>query len=220
MHPLDLAEARQPFRTAWLIGAVTSLPVATLVAVIIWFAAHSYVVPLMAGAVIFGFGQLASAAFKDRAWGFIPPESQDRQRPLPATWELGSGLALGLVLAIALLLLTFRLDQADVPVVVREFTFGMSACAGLLVLGDFVARVIRGQRERRYLLFSLPAVVAVLGVLVVAPIILFDSSLPGSFTTVGWGVAAMLLAGAVVAAWKLLQDRGSGGRHPGLSQNQ
>ena len=49
VHPLDLPQARRPFRTAWLIGALTSPPVAALVAVIIWFASHSYLVPLVAG---------------------------------------------------------------------------------------------------------------------------------------------------------------------------
>ena len=93
VHPLDLPQARRPFRTAWLIGALTSPPVAALVAVIIWFASRSYLVPLVAGAAMVGFGQLAGRAYREQAWGFIPRRRQDRRRPLPALWELGAGLA-------------------------------------------------------------------------------------------------------------------------------
>ena len=49
VHPLDLPEARRPFRTAWLIGALTSPPVGALAAVIIWFASHDYASPVLAG---------------------------------------------------------------------------------------------------------------------------------------------------------------------------
>jgi hypothetical protein len=96
VHPLDLRQARRPFRSSWLIGALTSPPVAALAAVVIWFASHNYLVPLIAGAAILGFGQLASRVYQDQAWAFIPRKRQDRQRPLPALWELGAGLALGI----------------------------------------------------------------------------------------------------------------------------
>jgi hypothetical protein len=135
VHPLDLPEARRPFRTAWLIGALTSPPVGALAAVVIWFASRNYLVPLVAGAAIIGFGQLASGVFREQAWAFIPRKRQDRQRPLPVSWELGSGLVLAAVLALALLLVTFRLARPDVSVEVRAFTFGMGAAAGLLVVG-------------------------------------------------------------------------------------
>jgi hypothetical protein len=123
VHPLDVPQARRPFRTAWLIGALTSPPVGALAAVIIWFASHNYLAPLLAGAAIIVFGQLASRVYREQAWAFIPRKRQDRQRPLPMAWELGSGLALAVVLAVALLLVTFRLNQPDVSAQVREFTF-------------------------------------------------------------------------------------------------
>jgi hypothetical protein len=63
VHPLDLPRARRPFRISWLIGALTSPPVAALAAVIIWFASHNYLVPLIAGAAILGFGQLAGRVY-------------------------------------------------------------------------------------------------------------------------------------------------------------
>jgi hypothetical protein len=46
--------------------------VAALAAVIVWFASHSYLVPLIAGAAILGFGQLASHQYRDKAWAFSP----------------------------------------------------------------------------------------------------------------------------------------------------
>jgi hypothetical protein len=208
IHPLDLPQARRPFRTAWLIGALTSPPMGALAAVIIWFASHNYLVPLLAGAAIIGFGQLASRVYQEQAWAFIPRKRQDRQRPLPLSWELGSGLALAVVLALALLLVTFRLEQLDVSVQVREFTFGMAAAAGLLVLVDFAARLLgaRGPARRR-VLFRLPGVLAVAGSLVVAYGVLFGSAGPGTPATVLWGAAAMLVAGAGVGIWKLVRRR-------------
>jgi hypothetical protein len=89
VHPLDLPQARRPFRTSWLIGARTSPPVAALVAVIVWFASHNYLVPLVAGAAIVGFGELAGRVYREQAWAFIPRRRQDRRRPRPALWELG-----------------------------------------------------------------------------------------------------------------------------------
>jgi hypothetical protein len=106
--------------------------VAALAAVILWFAGHNFLVPLIAGAAVLGFGQLAGRQYRDMAWAFIPRKRQDRRRPLPAPWELGAGLALAAVLAAVLLLVALRLDQPDVSGGVRAFTFGMSAMAGLL----------------------------------------------------------------------------------------
>jgi hypothetical protein len=203
VHPLDLPQARRPFRTAWLIGALTSPPMGALAAVIIWFASHDYLVPLLAGAAIIGFGQLASGVFREQAWAFIPRKRQDRQLPLPLSWELGSGLALAAVLAVALLLVTFRLARPDVSVGVRAFTFGMGAAAGLLVVADFAIKLLqyRGPARRR-VLFPLPGVLAAVGSLVVAYGVLFGSAGPGAPATLLWGAAAMLVAGAGVGIWK------------------
>jgi hypothetical protein len=204
VHPLDLPEARRLFRTSWLIRALTGPPVGALAAVVVWFASRSYLVPLAAGAATIGFGRLAGRVFEQQAWALIPPRRRDRRRPLPASWELGSGLVLAAVLAVALLLVAFRLDRPDVAVGVREFTFGMGAAAGLLVAADVAARLLRHRgRARRRVLFPLPAVVAVLAGLAVAYGVLFDPSGPGSPATVGWGMALMLAAAAGVGIWKL-----------------
>ena len=120
VHPLDVREARKPFRTSWLIGALTSPAVGLSVATIIWFGTHSYVVPLIAGVAIVGLGALTGRVFQDQAWAFIPRRRQDRQRSLPLPWELGSALVLAAVLSVALLLLALRLDRPDVSAGVRE----------------------------------------------------------------------------------------------------
>jgi len=74
--------------------------------------------------------------------------SATRSRPICQGWELGSGLALAVVLAVALLSVTFRVNQPDGSDQVREFTFGMGAAAGLLVMVDFAAKLL-GSRGRR-----------------------------------------------------------------------
>jgi hypothetical protein len=213
VHPLDLPQARRPFRTAWLIGALTSPPVGALAAAIVWFASHSWVAPLLAGAAIVGFGRLASGIYQEQAWAYIPRKRQDRRRPLPAAWELGAGLALAAVLAVALVLVAFRLDRPDVAAGVRELTFGMGAAAGLLVVADVATRPLRfrGQAGRR-VLYPLPGVVAVLGSLALAWGVLFGTAGPASPATVAWGAVLMLAAGAAVGGWKLVQGRrGTGG---------
>jgi hypothetical protein len=44
VHPLDVPEASRPFRTSWLIGALTSPAFGLCVAAIIWFGAGNWVV--------------------------------------------------------------------------------------------------------------------------------------------------------------------------------
>ena len=111
--------------------------------------------------------------------------------------------------------MTVRLDQPDVSIQVRDFTFGMAAAAGLLVLVDFAAKLLgsRGPARRR-VLYPLPGVVAVAGSLGIAYGVLFGSAGPGAPATVLWGAAAMLVAGAGVGIWKLLD----GGRRTRLRQ--
>ena len=208
VHPLDLPEARGLFRKSWLVASLTSPPVGLCVAGIIWFASQNFVVPLIAGAVIIGFGMLASRFFRNEAWAFIPRKRQDRQRLLPVTWELGASLAFTAVLAVTLLLVTLRLDQPDVPVEIREFTFGMSAAAGLMTLADVVGKLLRYRgTERRRALFMVPGAVAVIGSIVVAYGVWFGSAGPGAWATVLWGVLVMFLAGIGVGIGKYLEHR-------------
>ena len=208
VHPLDLPQARRPFRVSWLIATLTSPPVGLCAAAVLWFAIRNYIGPLTAAAAIIGFGQLASRYHRDQAWAFIPRKRQDRRRPLPATWELMSGLVFAAVLAMALLLLAFRLNRPDVAVGVREFTFGAGAATGLLVVADFIGMLLRHRsRERRRALFMLPAVIAVVAVVAVSYGVLLRAAGAYSSTTVWWGAATMLVAGTGVGIWKYTQHR-------------
>ena len=83
VHPLDLPQARAQFRTGWLIGALTSLPVSALVAAIVGYASGSVLPPIIAFVALAVFGALAGRWYTDRAWDYIPRKRQDRDRPLP-----------------------------------------------------------------------------------------------------------------------------------------
>jgi hypothetical protein len=82
VHPLDLPEARGLFRTGWLIGALTSLPVSALIAAIIAYTTRSAVPPIIAFLALAVLGALAARWHTDRAWDYIPRKRQDRAGPL------------------------------------------------------------------------------------------------------------------------------------------
>jgi hypothetical protein len=202
VHPLDLPEARRPFRTSWIIGSLSSPPIAALVAALVWFASNNYVVPLIAAATIIGFGMLAGRHFEDQAWAYIPRKRQDRGRPLPVSWELFTAFDLALLLAAVLLMSVVWIDRPDVAAEVREFSFGMGAAAGLLVVVDFLIKLVRRRGDaRRQTIMTLPGVIMVAGSVVVGYRVLFDGSGPDSWPTVLWGSALMLLVGAGVGVW-------------------
>ena len=138
VHPLDLPQARGQFRTAWLIGALTSVPVAALVAAIVAYATRNPAPPIIVFLALAVFGAMASRWHRERSWDYIPRKRQDRDRPLPRVWDIASSGVLALVFGIALLLIVFRLDDGDVSAEVLSFTFGMGAVAALLVVGDTV----------------------------------------------------------------------------------
>jgi hypothetical protein len=143
VHPLDLPQARAQFRTAWLIGALTSVPVAALVAAIVAYATRSPGPPIIVFFALAVIGALASRWHRERSWDYIPRKRQDRDRPLPRVWDVVSSGVLALVFGIALLLIVFRLDDGDVSAEALSFTFGMGAVAALLVVGDTVIGLIR-----------------------------------------------------------------------------
>jgi hypothetical protein len=210
VHPLDVPEARRPLRISWLIWALTNPAVGMCLATIVWFASNSYLVALIAGFAIVGFGTVAGRMFRDEAWAFIPRRRQDRQRLLPLAWEIGSALVLAAVLALALLLLAFRLSRPDVSAGVREVTFGMGTAVALLVGADFVRGMVRSGWSHQRLLAALPMVMAVITSTVVAYGLLFDSSGPRSPATVLLGAVAMLAVGIAVALWHYFEERRAG----------
>ena len=204
VHPLDLPEARTEFRAGWLIGSATSLPVAALVAGIIAYLGDGVVGPILAFLALTVFGTLASRWFTARAWDYIPRRRQDRERALPRSWELGAAAILAVALGVALLLIVFRLDDPDVPVDVRSFTFGMCAVAALLVVADAILGLLRPAGRRRALA-GLPGVVVVAAATVLAWLAWFDGDANGSLLL--WGALAMAAAGVLVGAAKLWERR-------------
>lgn len=208
MHPLDLHEARRPFRISWLFAALTNPAVGLCVAALIWFAGGSYVAPVIAGAAVIGFGALASRFFANQAWAFIPRKRQDHQRGMPAGWELVSNLVLGLALAVTLLLVVHRLARPDVPADVRAFTVGMSGAVGLMVLGETIVELLRRQgRQRRRVLFRLPGVAAVVASVVVFYEIQHRTSSSPIPIAALWGFVTMLAVGCGIGVWKYGERR-------------
>jgi hypothetical protein len=204
VHPLDLPQARDQFRTAWLIGALTSVPVAALVAAIVAYATRSPIPPIIVFLALAVLGALASRWHRERSWDYIPRKRQDRDRPLPRLWDLASSGVLALVFGIALLLVVFRLDDGDVSADVLSFTFGMGAVAALLVLGDTVIGLIRPAGRRRALA-GLPGAVVVAGATVLAWVMWFDGDI--DTTLLLWGAVSMAAAGVLAGAGRLWDRR-------------
>ncbi|SDJ83047.1 hypothetical protein SAMN04487820_102277 [Actinopolyspora mzabensis] len=201
VHPLDLCEARRPFRRAQLITALTNPAMGVCLAAIVWFATHGFLPPLIMAAAIIAFGALASHLDRERAWAFIPRNRQDRHRTLPLSWDVGASVVLAAALAVVLILVAVRLGQSDVSTEVRRFTFGMAAGTALLMVGDAVTRVLRKQGRRA--LLGLPSLFAVAGSLAAATSHTLSGT-PHSTTspTVFLGLITMLGIGVLVGGWK------------------
>jgi len=203
VHPFDLPKARADFRRAWLVEAFASPPVGIMVAGIIAVVSQNYLASLIAGATVVGFGALAGAFFRREAWDHIPRRRQDRGRPLPLAWDLGSAVIRAAVLALAILLIAVRLGRSEVPGDVREFTFGMSAAVVVLQLAEIGWMLVTLSTQRSVLL-KVPAVVAVAATLTAAYPILFEDGAPGVTPLVVDGAVTMLVVGAAVGGWTLL----------------
>jgi hypothetical protein len=201
VHPLDLPQARSAFRKSWLIEAMTSPAVGVCVAGLVWFASSSYLPPVIAGLAIIVFGHFASRYFAQEAWAYIPGKRQDRQRKLPASWQLGSGLIFAAVLTVALILVALRLNQPDVTADIREYTFGMALAAGLLVLLDQIRQPSWGL---------LPGRLAVLGSIFAAYLILFGSAGVFSTRNTWWGFGTMIVVAIGAGIWNLFTRRAAG----------
>ena len=209
VHPLDLPEARPSFRTGWLIGALTSVPVSALVAAILAYAARSALPPIIAFLALTVLGAMASRWYTDRAWDHIPRKRQDRARPLPRSWELASAGVLALLLGVALVLAVFRLDDPDVPVTVRAFTFGMCAVTAVLVVADVLISLARPATRRRGLA-GLPGAAVVALATVLAWTAWFDGD--ADTVLVFWGAVTMATAAVLVGVTRLRDRRRAAGR--------
>lgn len=206
VHPDDLPEARPAFRRAQLLGILANPAVGLCVAAIVWFASQNYVVPILAGAALSGFGALAHRFYWRQAWSFIPRKRQDRDRPVSPAWELSSALVPAAVLAVALVLVVLRLGQPDVDVGVREFTFGTGAGTTLLLVLDLVIRLLRGHARRAPL--ALPGLCAVLLAVSVGYATLFADAPSQAVSGLAIsGAVTMLGIGAVAAIGTSLARR-------------
>lgn len=193
VHPLDLPPARPDFRHYWLATTFASPSVGLCLAAIIWFASHSYVPPIIAGVAVIVFGLVTQHVKANRAWDFVPRKRQDRRRPLPLTWDLIGALVAAAALFVTLFLVANRLSQSDVSRDVRDSTFGIAAAVALLMLAEFAVRLVVARRQA---LLSLPAIAAVLGIVVIA-----YRDVSGA---TWWGAGGMLLFGVTVGTWKVL----------------
>ncbi len=200
VHPLDLPEARRSFRRGWLIGAFTSLPVATLLAAMLGYLGHTVIGPVLLFLALILIGHYASKWNTDRSWDFIPRKRQDRERPLPRGWEMIAAGILAVVLGAALFLIVFRLDDDDVPVDVRAYTFGMVAVAAVLVVAGTLLAAVRKRAYER-----LPGTVVVAVATVVAWVRWFPGDVSASLLI--WGALTMVAAAALAGALQLWQTR-------------
>jgi hypothetical protein len=170
--------------------------VSALVAAIIAYAGRTVIGPIFAFAALVVFGTLASRWQVSRSWDYIPRRRQDRDRPLPRTWEITSAAILAAVLGVALLLVMFRLGRDDVSLAVRGRTFGMAAVAAALVVSDAVIGLLRPSARGRAVA-SLPGVIVVVVAVVLAWTTWFDGNADSADLL--WGAIAMsaaaLLAG-------------------------
>ena len=206
VHPNDLPQARPLFRRAQILAVLANPAVGLWFAAIVWFAGHNYVVPLIAGSAVSGFGALAHRFYLQQAWSFIPRKRQDRDRPTSPTWELTSALVPALLLAVALVLVITRLDQPDVTAGVREFTFGTGAGTALVIVLDLAVRLLRSQV--RGALLGLPGLCAVLVAMVVAYSTLFtDAAAQATSGLAVSGALTLLVIGVASTTWTHLARR-------------
>lgn len=200
VHPLDLPEARPLYRNARLFAAFTGFPVAALIAAIIAYLTRHVMPPLVVVLSLTIFGALSERWYTERAWDYIPRKRQDRDRPPPKAWEIGSSAVLALVLGVALLLVVVRLDDPDVTLQIRSFTFGGCAVAAGFVVVDVLAGLLRPSARRRAL-----AGLAGMLVVVAATILAWTRWFAGDADTVQvfWGAATLTGVAVVTGAIKL-----------------
>lgn len=203
VHPLDLPEARRLIRASALVGALAGPSAGLGIAALVWFASRSWLVPLIAGAVVIVFGDLARRHLAEQAWAFIPRRRQDRARPLPVSWQLGQTLAIAALWSAAVLLLAARLARPDVPAQVAEVTFGMGAATGLLLAVDLLHHAVsRDRSARAHLAVAGAGIAAVVVATAAANAVLFGAPTAAPTPAALWGAGAMLVVGAGTGLWQ------------------
>lgn len=212
VHPLDLPEARREFRKAWLIDSLSNAAVCLCLAAIVWFLTESWVPPAFVFAATLGFGWMARRWSLREAWEFIPRKRQDRARPLPAFWTVGSAVTLAIVLAAASVLLGLRLARPDVTLGVREVCIGGAVAACVLGAVTIAAKLILRRRPAVEALSGLLPLAGVVTGVVVGYYAMFrhhtiENWGISSWSNAGIGAALVVVAGVASWLWKAQERR-------------
>ena len=124
VHPLDLPEARESFRTGWAISVLAGPAVGVALAAVAWSLSSSYLVAAVAGLSLILLGAVASRDRLSEAWEYIPRKRQDRRRRLPIAWDLVEGITIGGSVALTVVIVADRLAEPDIEPGVRQFVVG------------------------------------------------------------------------------------------------
>ncbi len=210
VHPLDLAEARGTFRSAWLIELLMGPPVALAIGALVWAVTTNIVIAVIAAVPIAVVGTYVGDLRRDEAWAYIPRGRQDRRRVLPPSWELAAGIVDGVALFVTTAIVAERLGQADIEAGIGQFAFGAGVAVVVLVALDLVASLVLGRGSfvgRPW--FGLPIVVALVLAAVAAERLLFDDGGVAVTSTTLLGSASVALAGVVYWGWRSLRSGGA-----------
>jgi hypothetical protein len=208
VHPLDLAEARGPFRAAWLIELVTGPPVGLAIGALVWAVTANIVIAVIAAVPIVVVGAYVGGLRATDAWSFIPRSRQDRGRILPPAWELTAGIVDGAALVVAAVAAADRLGRSDIAEGIDQFVFGAGFAVVVLVALDLVVSLAfrRGTFVGRPW-FGGPIVVALVLAIALAARSLFGDGGFEVTSTMLLGSACVVVAGVVYAAWLSFRAR-------------
>lgn len=134
VHPLDLAEARGPYRRAWLFSLLASAEVLLLVAAAAWWAAQTYLAPALALMSTGAIAWLAQRHHAADAWGHIPRRRQDVDRPDPWGWATLRLLVTSVSLVAGTALILAGLDGQGFDRAVRTYATGAALGLGVALV--------------------------------------------------------------------------------------
>ena len=207
VHPLDLAAARPDFVRGYWTRALTTPGLSLVAAGLTWFIDENWVRPVIVFVATALLGYLAAQYSFRRAWEYIPRSRRDLARALPLAWELATALLFASLLSVGVFLVARRLTDAAISDPVREFTFGAAIAATVMSLAVLLYNLLRRDTDRRATLLSLPPVLSLLGSVALTAPWLLGASGTTDWSTVGLGAAMMVLAGAAVTVWRLVESR-------------
>ncbi len=195
VHPLDLHEARGPYRTAEVLGLLASPEFLMLIAGVAWWLTDGYLAPVLAVLSTGVCVEIARRHHLNEAWANIPRRRQDHGRPDPAAWAAAQVLLRSAFFVGGLLAVLAGMRAGHYSDGVRDYALG--SVAALLVL--MVGSAARQARASRVVAAACAAAPSGIGVAAAALADLVPSS--PSVATVLLGASGVLLA---FAAWWLI----------------